>query len=139
MMAAPTGAAELVRGWLETSPLVKHLGIELRRLDPDEAELALPFRNEVVTIGDVVHGGAIGALVDSAATAAAWSGAEAPENLRGTTVGLTVNYVAAARASDVTATARVVRRGQTLCFIEVEVTDAGEKTVAKALVTYKLG
>ena len=28
-------------------------------------ELALPFRDEVVTIGDMVHGGAISALVDA--------------------------------------------------------------------------
>lgn len=132
----PTGT-ELVAGWLEASPFVRHLGIRTVRLDDGEAELEMPFAPELVTIGDVVHGGAIATLIDSAATAAAWSGAQAPS--RGTTVGLTVSYVAAARGSPVTAHARVVRRGSSLCFLEAEVRDATGGTVARALVTYKLG
>jgi acyl-coenzyme A thioesterase PaaI-like protein len=50
-----------------------------------------------------------------------------------------VSFVAAARAQDLVADARVVRRGKTICFCEVDVTDGGDTTVAKGLVTYKLG
>ena len=134
-----TKGAELVRTWLESSPLGRLLGMEVRRLDPDEAEVVLPFRNEVVTIADVVHGGAIAALLDTAATAAAWSSDEVPETLRGATVGLSISYVAAARGQDVTAVARVVRRGGSLCFVDAEATAADGRVVARALVTYKLG
>lgn len=130
---------ELVTEWLGRSPFVAKTGMKLTSAGDGRAEVTLPYDESNTTMGDVVHGGAIGALIDSAATAAAWAGAEPPPNLRGTTVGMTVTYVAAARASDLLATARVVRRGKSLTFCEVDVADASGATVAKALVTYKLG
>jgi uncharacterized protein (TIGR00369 family) len=130
---------ELIQQWLQASPFVGLLGIKVDKLDPDLAVLTLPFRAEHVTIGDVVHGGALSALIDTAATAAAWAGAETSGDIRGTTVGLTVSFVGPARSQDVTATARVSRRGRTLVFVDVEATAADGKLVAKALVTYKLG
>jgi uncharacterized protein (TIGR00369 family) len=134
----PRGA-EVIRGFLPTSPFVGQLGIELQSLEPDTAVLRLPFAESVVTIGDVVHGGAIGALIDTAAMAASWSTDEIPEGLQGTTVGLSVDFLSAARSQDLTATARVLRRGSSLCFCEVEVAGEDACLVAKALVTYKLG
>jgi uncharacterized protein (TIGR00369 family) len=136
--AEPRGA-EVIRGFLPKSPFVGHLGIELQSLEPDTAVLRLPFTDRVVTVGDIVHGGAIGALIDTAAMAASWSTDEIPEGLRGTTVGLSVDFVSAARSQDLTAVARVLRRGSSLCFCEVEVTAEDGGLVAKALVTYKLG
>jgi uncharacterized protein (TIGR00369 family) len=130
---------DLIRQWLAASPLLKHLGMEVVRLEPDVAEVKLPFHPNVTTIADVVHGGALSALIDTAATAAAWSGAEAPDSARGTTVGLTVSFLGPARGQDVTATARVARRGKTLVFCDVEAIAADGTLVAKGLVTYKLG
>jgi uncharacterized protein (TIGR00369 family) len=143
-VAEGQGTSELkgiavMREFLAASPLAQHLGIQTVSLTPDEAELRLPFSESVVTVGDVVHGGAISALVDTAATAASWCTADVPESRRGTTVGLTVDFLAAARGSDLLARARVVRRGSTLCFCDVEVRDTADRLVAKALVTYKLG
>jgi uncharacterized protein (TIGR00369 family) len=136
---AEVAGAEVIRGFLPESPFVGHLGIELQSLEPDGAVLRLPFTDRVVTVGDIVHGGAIGALIDTAAMAASWSTDEIPESLRGTTVGLSVDFVSAARGQDLTAAARVLRRGSSLCFCEVEVTGQDGGLVAKALVTYKLG
>lgn len=124
--------------WLASSPFVAQLGMKVARLERDAADVLLPFREQNVTIGDVVHGGAVASLIDSAATAAAWTAVEDPANTRGTTVAMTVNYVAAARSVDLTARARVVRRGKTLVFVDVEVVDGSETLVAKGLVTYKL-
>lgn len=136
---APRTAAEFVRQFLPTSPYVGHLGMRLVELQPDRATLALPFTPPLVTIGSVVHGGAIASLVDTAAMVAAWSGAELPEKLRGTTVGLTVTYLTAANGEDLQATARVLRRGRTLVYLDVDVHGATSGLVAKGLVTYKLG
>ena len=127
-----------IRQWLQASPFVLQLGITIDKLDDGLAMLTLPFRPEHVTIGDVVHGGALSSLIDSAATAAAWAGADASGGLRGTTVALTVNFVGAARSQDVTATARVTRRGKTLVFVDVDATGADGTLVAKGLATYKL-
>jgi uncharacterized protein (TIGR00369 family) len=139
MAASGTTRRELVEGFVPRSPLVRHLGIELRELRPDEAVLALPFSDSVVTIGDVVHGGAISALIDTAAMAAAWSDDTVPDSVAGSTVSLTVDFVTAARGEDVVATARVVRRGRNLCFCEVTAVGSDGRVVAKGLVTYRFG
>ena len=131
--------AELISEFLKHSPFVGHLGIELREIEDDRVVLALPFRDEVVTIGDVVHGGAISTLIDTAAMAAAWSAIEFDEPPRGTTVGLSVDFLAAGRAADLLAEATILRRGSSLCFCEVKVRPAtGGELVASGLVTYKL-
>lgn len=131
--------AEIIRGFLGVSPFVGHLGLRIVGLETDRATLCLPFTESVVTVGDVIHGGAISALVDTTAMAAAWSTPELPAVPRGTTVSLTVDFVAAARAQDLTASGHVVRRGRSLVFCQVEVRDASEQVVAIGLVTYKLG
>lgn len=136
----PRSGAELVRAFLPTSPFVGHLGLRLDEMRPDAATLTLPFTQAVVTIGTVVHGGAIASLIDTAAMVAAWSGAEAPEKLRGSTAGLTVSYLAPAQGEDVRATAQVLRRGRSLVYLDVEVQGVTSGTlVAKGLVTYKIG
>lgn len=134
-----SSGTEVIAGFLPTSPFVQHLGITLGRLGDGEAVLHLPFRAEVVTVGSVVHGGAVATLIDTAGMAASWAGAEAPENLRGSTVGMTVTYLSAASETDLTATARVLKRGRSLVYVDVEVTDASGEGVAKGVVTYKLG
>jgi uncharacterized protein (TIGR00369 family) len=134
-----TTPSELVQQWLEGSPFIGTLGMKVVSLEKDVARLELPFKEELVTIGDVVHGGAISSLIDTAAAAAAWSGAEDVDNIRGTTVSLNVSFLAAARSSMVTAEARAIRRGKNLCFLEIDVTDESGTLVAKGIATYKLG
>ena len=131
--------ADIMREFLKVSPFVGHLGMKLVSLEPDSAELLLPFSEPLITIGDTVHGGAIATLIDTAAMAASWSTETPPENLRGTTVSLSVSFTTAARSADLTARARVVRRGRSLCACDVDVTDSAGELVAKGLVTYKLG
>jgi uncharacterized protein (TIGR00369 family) len=135
---SPTGA-DFMRGFLPSSPFVGHLGMRLTDVRPGAATLILPFVQSLATIGTTVHGGAIAALIDTTAMVAAWSDAPMPETPRGTTVGLTVSYLAAANGEDLEATARVLRRGRTLVYLDVDVRAASGVAVAKGLVTYKIG
>jgi uncharacterized protein (TIGR00369 family) len=137
--APQADGAALARGWLENSAFVAHLGIGIEALEPDRAVLSLPFTDSLPTLGDVVHGGAISSLIDTAAAAATWSGAEVPDRPRASTVGITVDFLAPARGQGVTADARVVRRGGSgLCFCEVKAIADDGTQVALALVTYQL-
>ena len=75
---------EIMRQFVPASPLVRHLGIELRALEPDRAELLLPFDERLATVGDVVHGGAIASLIDTAGMAATWADPDVePESVAG--------------------------------------------------------
>src|SRR4051794_30231441 len=102
--------SEIIRAFIPESPFVGVLGLRLERLEPDVAVLVLPFRPQLTTIGEVVHGGAISTLIDTAAMAAAWASDEVPASVAGSTVSLSVSFVAAASGRDLRASARVRRR-----------------------------
>ncbi len=135
----PLSGADFIRQLFPTSPYVTHLGMQLTAIQPGLAILTLPFSGALATIGTIVHGGAIASLIDTAAMVAAWSDAEAPAKPRGTTVNLTVAYLAAAEKEDLQAIARVLHRGRSLVYLDVEVRSASGSAVATGLVTYKLG
>ncbi len=135
----PLSGADFIRQFFPNSPFVAHLGIQLIDIQPGVATLTLPFANALVTIGTIVHGGAIASLIDTAAMVAAWSDTEVPAKARGTTVNLTVAFLASAEKEDLQAVARVLRRGRNLVYLDVEVRSASGNAIAKGLVTYKLG
>ena len=137
--ATPPTRAEIMRAFVPASPFAKELGIELVDLRLDHAELRLPWAPRLATIGDIVHGGAIAALLDTAGMAAAWSDDTVPEKPAGSTVSMSVSYAAAAVASDLTARASVVRRGRSLCFCAVTVTDPEGSVVAHGSMVHRYG
>ncbi len=131
--------SEIIQAFIPSSPLVGHLGIELSEIELDRAVLRMPFRPELATMDDIVHGGAIATLIDTAGMAATWADDAEPESLQGSTVTLNVNYMAAARGQDLAAHAVVVRRGRNLVFSEVKVTEPDGRLVATGSVVQRLG
>ena len=130
---------EIIQQFVPNSPLVRHLGMRLEAIEDGRAELVLPFRPELATMDDIVHGGAIASLIDTAGMAATWSDDTEPDSLAGSTVTLNVNYVSAARGQDLTATASVVKRGRNMVFSEVRVTEPDGRVVATGSVVQRLG
>ena len=112
------------------------LGVQLIERDTDRVALRMPYRADL-GVGRV-HGGAISALVDIAATAAFWSHPDVTDNARGATVGFTINFLRLAVATDLDAVATVRRRGGTLCTGNVSILDPAGVEIATAIVTYKL-
>ena len=112
------------------------LGARLVESQRDRVVVKLPYAPKL-GLGRI-HGGAISALVDIAATAAFWSSPDVTPASRGATVGFTINFLNLAVASDLTATATVRRRGGTLCTGNVTVCTEDGQEVAVAIVTYKL-
>lgn len=133
----PPGA-QTARLAVRNSPYCRHLGMELRDIGQGCATVGAAFRPELVTTGATLHGGAIASLIDTAAVAAAWSGAELSDEPRGASVNLAVTFMAPASEEGVEARAEVVRRGRTLVFCDVEVYTTSGVMVAKAMVTYRL-
>ena len=81
----------------------------------------------------------IATLADLTVMAAAWCGATVPDNMRGVTVSMALEYLAPARATELIGVGRVLRRGRSLVNCEAEILDPGGTLVAKALATYKIG
>lgn len=137
MSTGPT-RMQTIADFIPASPMPAALGIRLEAIEPDRARLALPWSEPIATMGDVIHGGAIAALADTAAMAAAWASEDVHETLTGATVSLTLDYLAAARG-DLTADARVLRRGGRLVYVRVDVSDAGGAVVAAGQAVYTMG
>lgn len=121
---------------IATENFAAELGIELVESRPDHVTVKLPYQTKL-GIGRI-HGGAISALIDVAATAAFWATPLANPKSLGATVGLTVNFLKLAVETDLWAEAKIRRRGGTLCTANVTVTDKEQKEIAIAVVTYKL-
>ncbi len=121
---------------IATEDFAALLGVQLLEQGRDRVVVKLPYRDEL-GVGRI-HGGAISALVDVAATAAFWSCPELTATARGATVGFTINFLTLASATDLIATATVRRRGGTLCTGDVSIRGGDGDEVATAIVTYKL-
>jgi uncharacterized protein (TIGR00369 family) len=141
MESVPTfeNGTALLEAFIPVSPFLRELGVVADVLEDDHVVLRLPWRPELATVGDLVHGGAIAALCDATVMAAAWAGAQLPENLRGVTVSLSIDFAAGARAEDVLAEGRIVRRGSSLSAVEVDLRAADGRRLGKAIGTYKVG
>ncbi len=137
-MSTPTGA-DVMAQFIPQSPFVAKLGVVIDKLDDDEVRLRLPWDPTNTTVGDMVHGGAIATLADLTVMAAAWCGAQVPDNMRGVTVSVALDYMAPARATELIGVGRVLRRGRSLVNCEAEILDPAGTLVAKALATYKVG
>ncbi|MEB2346516.1 MAG: PaaI family thioesterase [Deltaproteobacteria bacterium] len=127
----------IVRDVIAGSPYARKLAIACEQVAPDQVRMRLPWTADHVTIGDLVHGGAIASLVDVAATGACWATPELAPGARGTTIGFSISYLNAGRAQDLLAAARIVQRGRSIVIAEVDVHGADGTHVARALVTYK--
>ena len=129
--------AALIDEVLLGSPVARALGLALEALECGRAVLALPFRSQNVTVGDIVHGGVIATLIDVAGVAATLSGASS-EGFGGcATSALAVSYLAPAKGSALRAEASTLRRGRRQVVADVSVF-AGETLIAKALATVSL-
>ena len=138
-MTDPQTRKQLVEAFIPHSPHAAALGISIESIADDHAVLVIPFKPELATLRDVVHGGAISTLIDTAATVAAWAVDDVPESPAGSTVSLAVNFASAAQGVDLRAEAVVLRRGRQLSSIEVRATDPDGALVAHGVATYKLG
>lgn len=135
---SPSGP-EVMAQFLPQSPFVTKLGIVAEQLDGDEVRLRMPWDPANVTLGDMVHGGAIAALADVTVMAAAWAGVAEATSLRGVTTSMALQYLAPARATDLIGVGRVLRQGKTLVNCDVDVVTPDGEPVAKAIATYKVG
>lgn len=127
-----------VRDLMPGTPFLGELDVRFEEWSPDGVLVRLPFAHRLSNDGTVYHGGAIAALMDTAGAAAVWAGHDFDKGARAATVSLTVNYLGAARRSDLFARAVCVKRGRDLAFSEIRVTDADGMPVATGTLVYRI-
>lgn len=130
--------AAMIEKVLAKSPFAGSLGIELVAWEAERVSFRLPFRPGNVTIGNVVHGGAIAALADVAGAAGSASAVDPEKVSGGATSSLTISYLAPADGCDLIAEAVVIQRSASQTVSDVSVRDPGGRLVAKAIVTSRI-
>jgi uncharacterized protein (TIGR00369 family) len=121
-----------------STPYLSGLGVVFDQYHPDEVVLRLPFREDLTNDGSSYHGGVIAAVIDTAGAAAAWSNHDFDKGTRASTVSMSVQYVGAAKKSDLVCRASTVKRGKELIFTEITACDQEGRTVAHAVQTYRI-
>ena len=117
-------------------PFFELLGLQPEEAATDFARMRLPFKADLQQARGLVHGGAVASLIDSVGVLAIK--ATIPDVIGGSTVSMTVNYLAPARQIDLVAEARIIRRGRSLVFLDVDVFAPDSERIAKGQLTYKV-
>ena len=114
------------------------LGVQVEDAREGWVRLRVPARDELRNAaGAPVHGGVYSALVDMAVGGALSTMHEGSAGGVGqTTLDLNVSYLAAARGPTVFAEGTLLRRGRTVAFGEVRVTDDAGALLAVGRATY---
>jgi uncharacterized protein (TIGR00369 family) len=123
-------AAERLRG----SNPAAYFGFQLVKGEQGRAVIRMPVLDLHKQIHRVVHGGVVAMLADTAGGFAAFL-AE-PEGTRVVTIEMKINFLEPVEHGEITADARVIRRGRTVSVVDCNVTDGDDRLVAKALMTF---
>ena len=120
------GPRDVLKIMEEQVPFNRLLGIRGERVARGWAVLVLPVRPEFV--GDfrrpALHGGVLSSLIDTAGGVAAWSALGPGESV--STVDLRVDYLEpAGLAGPLRAEAELVRKGNRVCHVRVNLTQEG--------------
>lgn len=116
-------------------PIMKLLDAEIVLLESGLCKLKVPKKENYDGIFETFHGGLITTAADTAAAAAVLTVAGHSSFI--TTTDINIRFLYPCK-SDITAVAKVIKAGRTLCPVGVEITDFDEKTVSIAQVTYML-
>lgn len=131
---AETGVSPEVQEFLLDSPLHRFLGLRMLRYGDGEAEILLPFREEIVGSPHVpyIHGGIIATLLDIAGDYAIAStvGRDVP------TIDMRVDYLRTAGLEDLIGTGRAIRVGRTIGVADAEVRNRAGQLLAVGRILY---
>jgi len=131
MLNTPKGAAIMQR--MKKVPIFDTLEFRIEQLGDGFCRATVPYQRKYDGVFESFHGGLLMTVADSVACFALMTktGPDAPM----TTTDMNIRFLAPCR-SDVTAEARVIKLGRTLCPLAVDLFDAGGVKVAVAQVAY---
>jgi 1,4-dihydroxy-2-naphthoyl-CoA hydrolase len=115
-------------------PLGATLGLEIVAAGPDEVQARLAWQERLCTAGEILHGGALMALADTAGAYLAFL--NLPDDAGGTaTIESKTNFFRAVREGYVNARSRPLHRGRTTIVVETDLHDDAGRHVARVTQT----
>jgi uncharacterized protein (TIGR00369 family) len=125
---------DAARRRLTNNPAIEMLGFEADVVERGRAVLSMNTQPRHKQIQEVVHGGILAALADTAAAIAAYTTIPAGAELA--TVELKINYLEPVPGGRIRAHAWVLRAGRNFVVTECEIVNPRGSLAAKALLTF---
>jgi len=119
---------------LRHSNPVNHFGFQLVTAERGRVVFRMPVLEKHKQIHQVVHGGVMATLADTAGGFASFLAA--PVGSRVVTIEMKINFLEAVADGELVADARVLRLGRTTSVVECDVTDSEGRLAGKALMTF---
>jgi acyl-CoA thioesterase len=112
----------------------KLLGIKVINLKDGFAHLSLPHNPNLLNQEEVIHGGIITSLADSAAAASLLSIVGLEEKI--SSIELKINFLHAVKSIDLFADAKIIHKGSRTAVVEVDISTKEKTLVAKFLSSF---
>ena len=121
---------------LKFSNPVNHFGFVLEEATRGRAVFRMPVLELHKQSQNVVHGGVLAMLADTAGGFAAFLCA--PAKARVVTIEMKINFLEAVASGEIKAYARVLREGRNVSVVDCEIIDQNRRLVGKALMTFAI-
>ena len=125
---------EYARSRVKLSKFSALMGFEVRKLYQGGAILQVVTEDHHRQIHNVMHGGVIAALADTAGAIAAYT--VVPRGSEVVTIELKINYLLPVAGGQLRAEGKVLRAGRNFIVVECDVTKQDGALAAKALMTF---
>ena len=125
-----------LRRAVEASPIYQLLQISLEQIDTGFSRFRMPFRKELTQAHEVVHGGAIATLADTAVAFACMTLIQPGQ--RATTAEFKINFFSAVNSGEMFGEARTVYSGKRSIVMDMEVKTGEGILIAKGMATYAI-
>ena len=125
---------EYARSRVKLSKFSALMGFEVAKLYPGGAILQVVTEDHHRQVHNVMHGGVIAALADTAAAIAAYT--VIPRGAEVVTIELKINYLLPIAEGKLKAEGKVLRAGRNFIVVECDVTKQDGTLAAKALMTF---
>lgn len=135
------GGSEVPRGasMMTALPFMARLGLSIEHMHGGRSLVRMPFQRDNTDHDDVVHEGAIAALLDTTGAMAAWSVVGLNFQYKASTAGIHVNFHAPVAKEDLVAAGTTLRRNNEIFLNHVQVSGVRSGTVAATgSVTYRI-
>lgn len=133
--ALSTELATSIRNRVSKIPIVDTLSLEILSLAKGYCAVRVPRHDKYDGVFESFHGGLLMTVADSTACFAIFT--ETGPDVHLTTTDMNIRFLAPC-FSDVTAEARVIKAGKTLCPVAIDLYDTKRTHIAVAQVTYIL-